>query len=107
MEQITSRTNALCTHIRKLAASAAYRRRQGEFLCDSPKLLEEALLHGGDVRVVVCTEEAALPPVPAAIRFSKGAHLSGVLPLTRRCAPAFPGLSGERKAGKPRLDNGR
>lgn len=68
MEQITSRTNALCTHIRKLAASAAYRRRQGEFLCDSPKLLEEALLHGGDVRVVVCTEEAALPPVPAGVR---------------------------------------
>ena len=40
MEIITSRTNPLCTHIRKLATSAAYRRQHGEFLCDSPKLLE-------------------------------------------------------------------
>ena len=27
----------------KLAASASYRRQRGEFLCDSPKLVEEAL----------------------------------------------------------------
>ena len=44
MERITSRTNPLMTHIRKLSSSAAYRREQGEFLCDSPKLLAEALL---------------------------------------------------------------
>ena len=42
METITSRQNPLCTHLRKLAASASYRRRCGEFLCDSPKLLETA-----------------------------------------------------------------
>ena len=40
MEMITSRTNALCTHLRKLGSSASYRRQSGEFLCDSPKLLE-------------------------------------------------------------------
>ncbi len=68
MEIITSRANALCTHIRKLASSGAYRRRCGEFLCDSPKLLEEALLHGGDVRTVVATAEAALPVLPAGVR---------------------------------------
>ncbi len=68
METITSRANALCTHIRKLASSASYRRRCGEFLCDSPKLLEEALLHGGDLRTVVSTEDAALPPIPAGAR---------------------------------------
>ena len=44
METITSRTNPLCTHLRKLAASASYRRSCGEFLCDSPKLLGEAVL---------------------------------------------------------------
>ena len=44
MEIITSRTNPLCTHLRKLASSVSYRRDCGEFLCDSPKLLEEALL---------------------------------------------------------------
>ena len=68
MEIITSRTNSLCTHLRKLAASASYRRNSGEFLCDSPKLLEEALLHGGDLHTVVCTEQAALPVLPAGVR---------------------------------------
>ena len=44
MEMITSRQNPLCTHIRKLASSASSRRQKSEFLCDSPKLLGEALL---------------------------------------------------------------
>lgn len=68
MEMITSRQNALCTHIRKLTTSGAYRRQQGEFLCDSPKLLEEALLRGGNLHTVVCTESAVLPPIPAGVR---------------------------------------
>ena len=68
METITSRSNPLCTHLRKLASDRAYRRKSGQFLCDSPKLLEEALLHGGDLRTVVCTEDAALPPIPAGVR---------------------------------------
>lgn len=68
MEQITSRQNPLCVHLRKLAASGAYRRRQGEFLCDSPKLLEEALLWGGALRTVVFTADAALPPLPETVR---------------------------------------
>ena len=68
METITSRTNPLCTHLRKLAASVSYRRSRGEFLCDSPKLLEEALLRGADLHTVVCTENAALPPIPAGVR---------------------------------------
>lgn len=68
METITSRQNPLCTHIRKLTASASYRRKCGEFLCDSPKLLEEALLRGGDLRTVVFTEQAALPVLPEGVR---------------------------------------
>ena len=68
MELITSRQNPLCTHIRKLAASGSYRRQHGEFLCDSPKLLEEALLRHADLHTVVCTEGTALPPVPAGVR---------------------------------------
>lgn len=68
METITSRTNPLCTHLRKLAASVSYRRKSGEFLCDSPKLLEEALLWGGELHTVVCTEKAPLPPIPAGVR---------------------------------------
>ena len=46
MEKITSRSNGLLVHMKKLAASAAYRREQGVYLCDSPKLLREALLSG-------------------------------------------------------------
>ncbi len=68
MESITSRQNALCTHLRKLASSAGYRRKSGEFLCDSPKLLEEALLWQGQVHTVVCTEQAAVPVLPAGVR---------------------------------------
>lgn len=68
METITSRTNPLCTHLRKLAASVSYRRASGEFLCDSPKLLEEALLRQADLHAVVATEEAPLPPLPAGVR---------------------------------------
>ncbi len=68
METITSRTNPLCTHLRKLAASASYRRSCGEFLCDSPKLLEEALLWGADLHTVVCTDPSALPVLPEAVR---------------------------------------
>lgn len=68
MELITSRQNPLCTHIRKLATSASYRRQHGEFLCDSPKLLEEALLRHADLHTVVCTEDAALPLIPAGVR---------------------------------------
>lgn len=68
MEIITSRQNPLCTHLRKLAASAGYRRKSGEFLCDSPKLLEEALLWQGDIHTVVCTEHSALPVLPAGVR---------------------------------------
>jgi len=68
VEMITSRQNALCTHLRKLASSASYRRRSGEFLCDSPKLLEEALLHGGDLHTVVCAGDVTLPHIPAGVR---------------------------------------
>ena len=55
METITSRTNPLCTHFRKLASSRAYRERTGECLCDSPKLLREALLWGQTVTAVLYT----------------------------------------------------
>ena len=68
MEIITSRQNQLCTHLRKLGSSGSYRRRCSEFLCDSPKLLEEALLHSGQLHTVVYTEGAALPPIPEGIR---------------------------------------
>jgi TrmH family RNA methyltransferase len=69
VERITSRKNPLCAHLRRLAASASYRRERGEFLCDSPKLLDEALLWCPELlRSVVCAEGAALPDLPDGIR---------------------------------------
>lgn len=68
MEMITSRSNPLCTHLRKLSSSGAYRRRCGEFLCDSPKLLDEALTHGAAVHTVVATPSVTLPPLPEGVR---------------------------------------
>lgn len=61
MEKITSRTNPRLAHIRRLASSAAYRRDCGEFLCDSPKLLHEALLWGAEILQVVYTAGTELP----------------------------------------------
>lgn len=68
METITSRTNPLMTHIRKLSSSGSYRRQQGEFLCDSPKLLGEALLWKAEINTVICTEPEDLPPLDKKIR---------------------------------------
>lgn len=61
METITSRSNPLCVHFRKLASSRSYREETGEFLCDSPKLLREAELWGAPILALLCTEEAGLP----------------------------------------------
>ena len=42
IERITSRSNPLVSHIRKLEKDRAYRREAGLFLCDGIKLYEEA-----------------------------------------------------------------
>ena len=62
METITSKSNPLCVHLRKLASSRSYREETGEFLCDSPKLLQEAALWGAPITALLCTQGAALPP---------------------------------------------
>ncbi len=56
MERITSRKNTLVTHIRKLAADGAYRRTQGEFVCDGEKLLREALQAKAEITAVIWDE---------------------------------------------------
>lgn len=76
MEIITSKANALCVHLRKLASSRSYREETGEFLCDSPKLLREAALWGAPVQVLLYTEGVELPRelegrVPRAVKVSE------------------------------------
>ena len=93
MEIITSRQNPLCTHLRKLAASASYRRQRGEFLCDSPKLLKEALLWGAELRTVVTTEGTELPELPEAAFPEQEWQQKGEPFPTQKlrllCSPAF------------------
>ena len=60
MERITARSNPILAHCKKLAASSAYRREQGEFLCDSPKLLEEALKWQAPITAVISTDAVEL-----------------------------------------------
>ena len=66
-EKIVSRGNPLIKHLRALATSGEHRRAQGQYLCDSPKLLEEALRWGASVSTVVCTDPTALPALPAGV----------------------------------------
>lgn len=69
MERITSRANPLCTHLRKLGASASYRRKEGQFVCDSPKLVAEAVRWCPElVKTVVCTRGTDMPAFPKDVR---------------------------------------
>lgn len=68
MERITARSNPLLAHIRRLAASGSYRRQCGEYLGDSPKLLQEALLWGAELVSVVCADGTELPVLPDGVR---------------------------------------
>ena len=61
MEHITSRQNGLLIHLKKLAADGGYRRETGEFFCDSPKLLEEAVRWQAPITAVVSTEPREVP----------------------------------------------
>lgn len=62
MEKITSRTNPLMTHIRKLTHDRKYRRTSGQMVCEGPKMLAEALKWGARVEVLVYAEGYPLPP---------------------------------------------
>lgn len=68
MEKITSRTNPLMTHVRKLTSSASYRRKSGEFLCDGYKLLLEARLWNAAVTTIIFSDEVETPEADAETR---------------------------------------
>jgi len=56
MEKITSRSNPVCVHLRKLGKSRSYREEQGQFLCDGKKLFDEAVSNGADISIVLTSE---------------------------------------------------
>ena len=67
-ERITSRSNPLIARLRRLKSQRAARRAEGTFLCEGPKMLEEALRWGARLECVVCAQGAALPPLPEQVR---------------------------------------
>ena len=58
IEAISSRKNQHIVRLRSLAADGAFRREQGEYLCDGIKLLREALAQRADLRTVLWKEQA-------------------------------------------------
>lgn len=67
-ERITSRTNPLMIHIRKLGRSRSYRQTAGEYLGDGMKLLGEAVRWGAALTAVVYTVGTPLPQLPPEVR---------------------------------------
>ena len=61
MEVITIRQNPLLQKLRKLNGSNTFRRQQGLFVCEGPKLLEEAVKWGVSIETVVKEPEFELP----------------------------------------------
>lgn len=68
VETITSRHNALLTHLRKLAASRAYRDECGEYLGDGVKLLQEAIKWNAPLKTALFSENVPIPPLPDGVR---------------------------------------
>ena len=61
MEHITSRQNPLMVRVKKLCQSRALRREEGVFVCEGPKLIEEALKWGASVETILVAEGKSIP----------------------------------------------
>ncbi|MGN1002220.1 MAG: TrmH family RNA methyltransferase [Oscillospiraceae bacterium] len=68
MEQLTSRQNRIIAHLRRLGTDKSYRHACGEFVCDTPKLLAEALLWGGEIGTVLWAQGSEVLPLPEGVR---------------------------------------
>jgi len=64
MEKLTSRSNPVCVHLRKLGKNKKYRDEQGLFICDGMKLLNEAISSDTEIEIILTTVElnCVLPP---------------------------------------------
>lgn len=70
-ETITSRANPLLSRVRKLNSRRSFRRSEGAFAAEGPKLLEEALRWGGSVEAVIAAPGVPLPELPAHVRVAE------------------------------------
>ena len=83
MEIITSRSNRLIKHIRKLTSDREYRRSSGLFFGEGPKLLAEALKAGTAIEGVVTAQGVDLPGLDGLWRAEVPADLLDSLCDTR------------------------
>ncbi len=70
-ESITSRANPLLARVRKLNSRRAFRREEGAFAAEGPKLLAEALRWGGELETVICAPGVELPELPEGTRVAE------------------------------------
>jgi len=67
MENLTSRGNPICVHMKKLGANRSYREQCGQFLCDGEKLLFEALEGGVEIEAVLSVSNLGFD-LPSGVR---------------------------------------
>ena len=67
-EVITSKANPLLSRVRKLNGKRSFRREEGAFAAEGPKLLAEALRWGAQLEAVICAPGVPLPELPAQVR---------------------------------------
>lgn len=91
MENISSRKNAYIMRLRALANDGELRRKEGEYLCDGLKLLEEALQKGAEIRSVLWKEQAKpLPGLEKAKQYVATAELFDYAsPMKNSPGPVF------------------
>ncbi len=89
MEQISSRKNNFIQHLRKLDADRAYRKEQGEYLCDGIKTLQEALRFGAEVTAIVWKEQAGEMASMARQYVVPGELFDYVSPMKNSPGPLF------------------
>lgn len=67
-EIITSRANPLLTRVRKLNSRRSFRREEGSFVGEGPKLLSEALRWDAALEAVICAPGVSLQKLPERVR---------------------------------------
>ena len=88
---ITSRKNEIIQRLRALASDTAFRRAEGEYLCDGHKLLFEALDKGAQLRTVLWKETPGESALPDSVRqYTAPAELFDyVSPMKNSPGPLF------------------
>lgn len=90
-ERLVSRKNQYIIRLRALASDSAFRREEGEYLCDGRKLLLEALDKGAEIRSVLWRGEAeAVPGLENARQYTAADELFNYAsPMKNSPGPVF------------------